>query len=150
MSASYLLRTDTPAGALDNLRKHAVDELAAMIVNKALNDFIHSADGGFLDEGEAPIPFQGWFWREVDFFAPNGVTIADGAGQVAVCESNKWGYPERSLTEVEQGEFLGLVWAAWLESHKGGQLSEIQAATRAALEQAGEFIVGLDVPQDDL
>lgn len=114
--------------------------LGETMVNHVLNDLI--ANHSKTDF--PPIPFQGWFWRSVDFFGT--ITIADGAGQVAICENNKWGYPERTLTDQERDKFRDLVWDAYRESRRGGRLDQIRQATRAALDVAGEHIEALTVP----
>lgn len=144
---TYIDSRKTPAEELARLAAKPSDELARAILNDELNGFIaHRSSSSFSDDREdAPIPYQGWFWRSVDFFTPRGVTIAEGDGQVGVCENNKWDYPERWLTDDEQAEFLRLVWAAYQESRKGGNLADINEATDAALRVAGEYIAGLDV-----
>ena len=145
-ASSIWMRGETPQEALNGLAEYAATDLAKLIVNDQLNDFIANNDD---HEGDGPIAYQGWYWRAVDFFTPNGITVAKGAGRVAVCENNKWGYPERYLTTEEQAEFLRLVWVAYRESCKGGILSEIREKTRAALDLAGAYIENLGGPFDD-
>lgn len=142
---------ETPLEALTYFEAESSTDLAQLIVNDQLNDFIsnYSASSFSEDRESTPIPFQGWFWRAVDFFSPRGITIAEGDGQVAVCQSNKWDYPQRDLTDTERGEFLALVWSAWQVSRAGGVLSEIQKNTRDELIKAGEFIAGLGGPFND-
>ena len=119
--------------------------LAEDVVSDALNRLIARHKGGLWEEG-GPIPFAGWYWRDVDFFRPRGVTIADvGYDGTRVCQNNKWDYEERWLTDEEQATFRDLVWAAWQESRKGGSLDAIEKATEAALVKAGEFIESLVV-----
>lgn len=137
-----LPRDGSPADAVAFFAGQDPARLAVLLVNDQLNRFIGDSR---RDEGDAPIDYQGWFWRSVDFFTPRGITIAEGDGRVAICQNNKWGYPERDLTEAEQTQFLTLVWAAYLESRKGGNLAEIYAATDAALGKANDFILSLDV-----
>lgn len=139
------LTSDSPSGAVDFLAAQEPRSLAVMIVNHVLNGFITSYDN---DNDYRAIPYQGWYWRSVDFFTDGGVTIADGDGQVAVCENNKWGYPQRGLTEDEQARFLTLVWDAYLESRKGGLLSEIKEKTVAALGVAGDYIGSLTIKKE--
>lgn len=137
-----LPRDGQPIDAVNFFAAQDPARLATMIVNDQLNAFISSADKG----EHGPIDYQGWFWRPVDFFSPRGITIADGDGRVAICQNNKWGYPERDLTNEEQAHFLALVWEAYLLNSKGGLLSETIANTTAALGRANEFILGLDAP----
>lgn len=142
-ASSIWMRGDTPQEVLDGFADYAASDLAKLIVNDQLNDFIANNDDA---ESGGPIAYQGWYWRAVDFFTPGGITVAKGAGRVAVCQNNKWDYPQRDLTADEQAEFLRLVWVAYQESCKGGILSEIREKTRAALDNAGAFVENLDGP----
>lgn len=55
--------------------------------------------GGFDAFGGKPIPYVGWFWREVDFdregtFCFGVIPACDGDGDlVGFMQDNKWGYP---------------------------------------------------------
>jgi hypothetical protein len=137
-----------PHDEMKSLSGHSSEQLAELIVNETLNNFIGNlTPSSFSDDrGKAPIPYQGWYWRAVNFFAPRGITIAMGDGQIAVCQSNKWGYPERYLTDDEQAEFLRLVWDAYREGRAGGVVSEIHEARDMALAKAGYFIASLGGP----
>jgi len=142
--ADIRLKADSPAEAVDFLSAQDPRKLAVMMVNHVLNNFISTRN-----DDEAGIPYQGWFWRSVDFFTPRGVTIADGDGRVAICQNNKWGYPERDLTEVEQAALLTHVWGAYLASRKGGMLSEIEAETSRLLFEAGQYIDSLTIEKSN-
>ena len=137
----------TPADEVARLAEQDSDTLARLIVNDTLNKFIADlSPSSFSDNrAEAPIPYQGWFWRSVDFFAPRGITIAEGDGQIAVCQNNKWDYPQRYLTDVERDEFLRLVWEAYRAGNAGGIVSEIYEARDKAIAKAGEFIAALKI-----
>ena len=137
-----LPRDGTPDDAIEFFTAQESSRLATLIVNDQLNGFIARND----DE-HGPIDYQGWFWRSVDFFTPRGITIAKGDGRVAVCQSNKWGYPHRDLTEDEQAHFLSLIWAAHQESRKGGLLSEIHATTNRLLAEANDYILSLEIKE---
>lgn len=137
----------TPGENAARLASQPAQSLAETMVNHVLNEFIAahnttSFDGCFGQD--TPVPYQGWYWRSVDFFGR--ITIADGDGQVAICESNKWGYPERSLTDAERDHFLALVWEAYIVSQQGGRLDLIRQATREALKRAGQYIAQLSGP----
>lgn len=143
---------DTPSGAVAQLEQHGARTLAESIVNDALNRLIgnyseslfgHLTPGG--DDRGQPIPFAGWYWRNVDFLGRFRPVIAATPAGTVICENNKWGYAQRQLTPEESDAFLALVWNALLESRKGGDLASIQRATREALEQAGAFIAALTV-----
>lgn len=149
---TYINAHATPADELARLTAMPSSSLAAAILNDELNRFIANHSGHVFEAlageevTESPIPFQGWYWRAVDFFNPRGITIAEGDGQVGVCENNKWDYPARYLTDDEQAHFLGLVWTAYAESRKGGSLADINKTTHAALVKAGEYIAAMHVP----
>lgn len=133
---------DTATEARDHLMEFSVEDLATAAVNQRLNKLIDDTEG-------SPIPYFGWFWRDIDFFSPKGITIAEGNGRIAICENNKWGYPERYLTGGEQAQFRDLVWAAYLEYSKGGTILETRMNIREALETAGEFIARLSGSFED-
>lgn len=51
------------------------------------------------------IPYLGWFWRGIDFSGPIPIgeaRLKDAAPFVGFMANNKWGYPERNLTEGER------------------------------------------------
>lgn len=151
----YILSSaKTPADAVREIETLGADQLARVFVNDALNRLISEHDNADIysalagKAGEAAVPYQGWYWRSVDFFAEHGVTIARGDGKVAVCENNKWDYPDRSLTDDERAEFLSLVWDAYKVSCKGGNVADINRATHDALVKAGEFISNLEVEDE--
>ena len=136
----------SPAENVRSLQEVSAEDLAETMVNHVLNEFIAAHSTTSFAEGreDTPVPYQGWYWRHVDLFGR--ITIADGDGQVAICESNKWGYPERSLTDAERDHFLALVWEAYIASQQGGRLDLIRQATREALERAGQYIAQLSGP----
>ena len=136
----------TPDENAARLASQLAQSLAETMVNHVLNEFIagHSTTSFAEGREDTPVPYQGWYWRSVNFFGR--ITIADGGGQVAICESNKWGYPERSLTDAERDHFLVLVWGAYIASRQGGRLDLIRQATREALERAGQYIAQLSGP----
>ena len=135
----YMPTSEGPHGAVGHLAEHPSKELAEHIVNTLLNNFI-----GANNEDDV-LRYHGWWWRDVDFFAPRGVTVAEGDGQVAVCQNNKWGYDSRDLTPEEQELFLSLIWDAYLASRSGGVLSDIIASVQAKLGAANAFIESLAV-----
>lgn len=140
------LPSNSPREALEFFEAQDKESLAALIVNHVLNDFVSGAEDSESDE--PPIPYQGWYWRSVDFFNEGGVTIAEGDGRVAICQNNKWGYPQRDLTGAEMGEFLDRVWAAHQASRKGGQLSQIHEETNNLLAEAGRYIESLKINEE--
>lgn len=149
-TSSYSPPSDrmTPEEAAMELANRNSIELAMLVLNVQLNSFIADADVRQRDD-ESPVRYMGWYWRNVDFFEEHDIAIADGDGEVRICQSNKWGYPQRSLTSEERDKFLRLIWAAHRESCKGGNLSEIFEKTDADLEKAFDYIGSLTVPEEE-
>jgi hypothetical protein len=153
MSAFHIATKGTPHEAVASIaRGKTVEQLAQGIVSDDLNRLISNFDQSDLfshlagkGEDVRPVPYVGWYWRSVDFFEPRGVTIADGPNGVGVCQSNKWDYDDRDLTDDEQATFLNLVWQAKVANSRGGNLAEINRETAEALIRAGEFIESLAV-----
>lgn len=61
------------------------------------------------------IPYIGWIWRDVDI-AGKRIPIGNTGTLIGVMDSNKWGYPERLMTEEEAATFIGYLdagLAAW-------------------------------------
>lgn len=74
---------------------------------KGYNAFCsENADNRDRPHGKA-IPYLGWFWRDIDFTGPpipigKCTHPGEGAPFVGFMVNNKWGYPERNLTEGER------------------------------------------------
>jgi hypothetical protein len=65
-------------------------------------------DLGLDEKEQKPIPYLGWFWRNVD---PDEekipVALADDTWWL--CVRNKWDYPEKELTKEESIEALKIL-----------------------------------------
>lgn len=135
--------SETPEEAIAHYSGMLSKNLAVLMVNSTLNNLVTEASWESLKTGDGvtPIPFMGWYWRHVDFFTPGGVTIAEGDGIVAVCQNNKWGYPQRDLTPEEQHTLLTIVWDAYKTTQRASTSEEVQKT----LKSAGSFIAGLQV-----
>lgn len=102
-------------------------------VNDEINRFVAEyVGGGLAATAPALIPYHGWYWRSVDFIGGR-ITVAHGEGITGICENNKWGHPQRQLTEIEAAEFLRLIWKAY----RSGKVDKLRTAR---LRRAGEFI----------
>lgn len=137
------LRGETAQEALAGFAEYSSEDLAKLIINDRLNDFMIE----YVEYGR--VTYHDWFWRPVDFFNPNGVTIARAGDEVGICMRNRWGFPERYLTVEEQTQFLRLVLVAYLEWRKGGAPDGVGDKTRAALDAAGDFIENLEIGEDE-
>jgi len=49
---------------------------------------------------EMPIPYHGWYWRDVRFDADT-IIFAYGRGFVGFCEQNRRGFPEYHTTQEQ-------------------------------------------------
>ncbi len=63
------------------------------------------------------IPYIGWFWRDTDF-AGKRILIGTTGDYVGVMENNKWGYPDRLMTEEEATTFIGYLDRAFAASEQ--------------------------------
>lgn len=62
-------------------------------LNKKINAICESDNMPFVAYGGKPIPYIGWFWREVDFDSDDGYmfgVLPDG--KIGFMENNKWNY----------------------------------------------------------
>lgn len=80
-------------------------ELESALFNERYNQFCSEwCDSSVyeLPEGNGKrIPYLGWFWRECSFYERD-ITVGFLAnGYVGIMENNKWGHPERTLTNEE-------------------------------------------------
>ena len=78
------------------------------------------------------IPYIGWMWRDVDF-AGRRIPVGNTGTYKGIMESNKWGYPERLMTEEEATKFIGYLDAAFAKQDWGAkeQAEQIWAELRA-------------------
>ena len=134
-----LTRWKTSEEFLAAHQKLPAETLALLVVNTHLNDFVRGHSDGL---------YFGWWWRNVDWFTPGGITIARSGRKVAVCQNNKWGYPQRPLTSDEQARFRNLVWKAHLASMRGGSLKDIEDAVERRISKARAFLQSLEVAGD--
>jgi hypothetical protein len=90
---------------INELFNRDVREMADIIGDQDLNDGLHV----LARATDKRIPYIGWYWRDTGFVTKQ-ITIARADGgeydMVGVCESNKWGYPQRWMTEEEVETFI--------------------------------------------
>ena len=67
----------TPGENATRLASQPAQSLAETMVNHVLNEFIagHSTTSFAEGREDTPVPYQGWYWRSVNFFGR--ITIAD-------------------------------------------------------------------------
>jgi hypothetical protein len=119
------------------------------LVNDAFNAFVSEwADDheGHQDKGGKRIPYIGWFWRNTDFVNKQ-VSIGDAGGLIGVMENNKWGYPERMMTEQEVDAFIAYLERAYAELGKGGILSELHANAEKVFDELWDWFQTLEVKE---
>ncbi|MFD0712283.1 hypothetical protein [Paenibacillus sp. GCM10027626] len=77
--------------------KYSSDELNMQIAEiDAYNEPGLAGCGGT----DMPIPYHGWYWRDVCFDADT-IMFAYGRGYVGFCEQNKRGFPEYYTTQEQ-------------------------------------------------
>lgn len=84
-------------------------------LNKAISELECEDAGGFEAFGGKPVPYIGWFWRNVDFdrtdgyyfgVMPSGVEMGDRHPQkVGFMENNKWDY---DTVHADAGEWAAI------------------------------------------
>lgn len=151
-SVYWAVRGASMQDAVKGLERYSKEELIQLAINTRLNSFIKNY-GSDADEGEKNlrcqgkrVPYIGWFWRAVDF-ANKRIPIGDCGEFVGFMENNKWGYPERELTEPEADAVISIVWQAMQESDKGGELKEIVRKTRGKLDELWELMQTFEVKE---
>jgi hypothetical protein len=90
------------------------EELISVMLDHHYNSFCRDHADSEDEDGHRlgkRIPYIGWFWRDVlfDSFVPIGEAPSpDNSGRpfIGFMANNKWGYPERYLTEVERLQVL--------------------------------------------
>jgi hypothetical protein len=134
----FVVRGDSLEESLNTIMEYEKEDLAKLIVNNRLNDFI-SEYANYKDDERGNnhgkrVPYVGWFWRATDFVGGN-IPIGDCGDFIGVMENNKWDYPERLLTKEEAEKVTKIVWEAKILSEKGGSVAEIIDSTKAKLEE---------------
>ena len=85
-------------------------------MNKLIRDYDGSDSPPFDAFGGKPIPYLGWFWRDVNFDAETmGFGVMPYLGNrflVGFMQSNKWGYPSVEADKGQWTEIKALITAA--------------------------------------
>lgn len=138
--------------SIEKLKQTEKDDLIALLINERYNNFLSRwAD---LAENEEPfnkniengkrIPYMGWFWRSLYFYKKEiPIGFSDDSDYIGFMASNKWGYPERNLTESEFNQVIEIIDEAMRNNEKGGELSKIREETCKSLEKLYPLIQSL-------
>lgn len=94
---------------LDKFKGMSVSELANYMYNRQVEEL---ADKDNAHYGKR-IPYLGWFWRDCDFINDN-ITIGKCPEFTGIMQVNKWGYPQRSITDEELRMLIHLLDTAML------------------------------------
>lgn len=127
------------------------ERLADLAANTVLNDWCSDAADYRSTEARDThgwgkrIPYIGWYWRSVDF-ARKRIPIGDCGDFIGFMESNKWGHPERDLTDSEADQVLALLWRARAEDGRGGSIAETDAARDQVLSELWDLMQSFEVP----
>ena len=73
-----------------------------------LNEMIDQVQEKFehMNDGK-PIPYIGWYWRNVDFNDP--VTLGDCGMFIGFMENNKWDYPEWTISKIQDAAIKAML-----------------------------------------
>ena len=129
------------------LQNRTPDTLRAWITDAHYNRFadgIADSEGytQYHDTGKC-LPYIGWYWRNIPFHSPTYIPIGDCGEFIGFMANNKWGYPERTLTEKEGEELISLFDEAIRISRKGGLLSEVRGELDEHLKEIWDFMESL-------
>lgn len=133
---------------LDSLKQKTKEELINDLYNyriSSLADF--NADSKHFDDTNTGkrIPYIGWFWRDADFVGKQISIGRTGNGYIGVMENNKWGYPERLMTEQEVSMFVDYLEQAFLERCKGRSVSQMIANSEKMFAEMRKWFQSLMV-----
>jgi hypothetical protein len=92
----------------EKLSKMPREYLEAAILDSCYNNFIRNIEDNNTGV-QKRIPYIGAYWRHVTFSDFTNIRIGDCGQFVGFMESNKWGYPERYLTEDEGYSIIGFL-----------------------------------------
>lgn len=96
------------------------------------------------------VPYLGAFWRNLNFDEPIRIGIS-GSGMVGLMVTNKWYYPERTLTEEEQAEFVKLLDIGYVY-YKNGNISQCQKELEKIwllCDKWNNYCEDVDIPSTD-
>lgn len=132
---------------MESLQAKSKEEL----VNEAFNAFVAEyTDFSKADtakyERDKRVPYIGWFWRYTDFVGKH-ISIGNCGSFIGVMENNKWGYPEHLMSEQEVDTFIAFIDRAYEESHKGGDLEQIQNNTNNVFEECWNWFQTLEIEE---
>lgn len=124
--------------------------LRAAILDGEYNEFLRNrAD---YEEGQQGkhghgkrLPYIGWYWRHIEFSDLLNIPIGDCGEFVGFIANNKWGYPERVLTEAEARAVMAIIDEAMRLNLLGGDVSKIEADTNAKLDELWDYMQTLEV-----
>lgn len=147
-------------GKLEDARKklssYKKEDLIHLLINERYNQFV--SDHADYADGENPVdetiengkdhgkrvPYVGWYWRHTDF-SRRKISIGNCGEFIGIMENNKWGYPERFLTEEEANKVIEIIELAKDKSEEGGSLGEIVKNTNRELEKLWPYFQTLKI-----
>jgi hypothetical protein len=92
---------------------------------------------------EEGIPYMGLFWRDCDFVNKEIHIGIDTEGKIGIMENNKWGYPEREMTEIEVDKFIELINRLLAVDH--GFRDDITFYRNRRLDELRKWVQGLNI-----
>lgn len=133
---------------LEALQKMSHDDLVNDLYNRRVSEWSdYEQNSEYSSPTGKRIPYIGWFWRDTDF-AGKKIRIGDTGGFIGVMESNKWGYPERVMTEQEVDTFIGFLERGF--SYENADVNEKKPKARAEEEfrKLYDWFQTLEIPEE--
>lgn len=131
---------------LSELRKVKKSQLINILYNQEIRDLSDIEDIDGIDNGKS-VPYMGWWWRDTDVVNKR-ITLGFDGKYIAVMENNKWGYPQRLMTEDEADTFIDYIDRAIVAGMQGGDVKEIEQARNAILKELHDWMQQL-LPKSD-
>lgn len=92
--------------SLKELKQMSKTKLVNRIYNDYLSDLTDDNENEIFESTyHKKIPYIGWLWRDIDVVNKD-ITIGDCGEFIGVMGNNKWGYPERHMSEGEVDKFI--------------------------------------------
>lgn len=135
----------------ENKERDYAQELFSEAKKELVNNILNSEIDADYKEREKDIhghgkriPYIGWYWRNIDFFN-NNVCIGDCGKFIGIMQNNKWGYPERVLTEQEYKILLKYLYAirSWKLGH--GDINDNYKKSEVICNQLWDWMQTLEV-----
>ena len=109
---------------LKELMQMKKEDLIDIIYNDQINTFADQENIYSIKGTGKSIPYIGWFWRNIDVI-DKIIRIGNCGEFIGIMQNNKWGYPERRMTEEEVNKFIDFIEQLIENWQRGGCVADI-------------------------